>query len=416
LFLNTSRQATRRFAFAPAIELADRGLRCLESTHGVDEVERSRRKLDLSFARLVPMASLQGYASPDVEQLTRSLVELAEELGDVPATATALGATWFVRMVRGECLAAKNAGTRLASLSAQAKNDVLLINAHMNAQIACHHLGEFGEARDYAAKVSALADHVAYPARCVSILDPVVASLSESARNRWITGEFASAVADCEAAVGLGRELRHPDSLAFAWVFHAWIHGYRGHWTTCLGSAAAGVAIASESGSVQTLAWNQCVHGWALAHIGDVDKGKSELSAAIDLSKRIMGHVALPQFYVMMAEVLLLQGELAAAEKWLTEASEFARSHDDRYFDAEVRRMSAICCAQRGKLTEAAVGLRDAIDVARMQRAATFELRAALSLAQLEPHEGRNAIRSAVDRIQEPETWPEITAAQEILR
>ena len=129
-----------------------------------------------------------------------------------------------------------------------------------------------------------------------------------------------------------------------------------------------------------------------------------------------MGHVALPQFNVMMAEVLLLQGELAAAEKWLTEASEFAHSHDDRYFDAEVRRMSAICCARRGKSTEAAVGLRDAIDVARMQRAATFELRAALSLAQLEPHEGRNAIRSAVDRIQEPETWPEITAAQEILR
>ncbi len=233
-FLNTSRHATRRYAFAPAIELADRGLRCLDSTHGVDEVERSRRKLDLAFARLVPMASLQGYASPEVEHLTQSLVELAEELGDVPATATALGATWFVRMVRGECLAAKDAGTRLASLSATARSDVLLINAHMNAQIACHHLGEFGEARDYAAKVSALAGHVAYPARCVSILDPVVASLSESARNRWITGDLASAVADCEAAVALGRELRHPDSLAFAWVFHAWIHGYRGHWTTCL--------------------------------------------------------------------------------------------------------------------------------------------------------------------------------------
>ncbi len=126
-----------------------------------------------------------------------------------------------------------------------------------------------------------------------------------------------------------------------------------------------------------------------------------------------MGHVALPQFNVMMAEVLLLRGELAAAETWLTEASEFARSHDDRYFDAEVRRLSATCRAQRGEFGEAVVGLRDAIDVARTQRAATFELRAALSLARLEPREGRKAIRSAVDRIQEPEAWPEITAAQE---
>jgi DNA-binding winged helix-turn-helix (wHTH) protein len=415
-FLNTSRQATRRFAFAPAIELADRGLRCLNATLGGDEVERSRRILDLSFARLVPMASLQGYASPDVELLTQSLVALAEALGDVPATATALGATWFVRMVRGECLAAKQAGTKLAALSANAKNDVHLINAHMNAQIACHHLGEFAEARDYAAKVSALAGRVAYPARCVSILDPVVASLSESARNRWITGDLAGAVADCEAAVALGRTLRHPDSLAFGWVFHAWIHGYRRDWTTCLGSAAAGIAIASESGSVQTLAWNQCVHGWALAHVGDVERGTSELSAAIEMSKRIMGHVALPQLNAMMAEVLLLRGELESAETWLTEASAVARSLDDRYFDAEVRRLSATCCAQREEFAEAIAGLRDAIAVARMQGAAMFELRAAVSLAQLEPPEGRKAIRAALEGIKEPEAWPDVRAAQEMLR
>ena len=229
-------------------------------------------------------------------------------------------------------------------------------------------------------------------------------------------GDFASAVADSEAAVALGRELRHPDSLAFAWVFQAWIHGYRSHWAACLVSAAAGIAIANESGSVQTLAWNQCVHGWALAHAGDVEEGRSELSAAIDVSKRIMGHIALPQFNVMMAEVLLLRGDLAAAEAWLREAREFTRSHDDRYFDAEVRRLLATCRAQRGELDEATAGLRDAIEVARAQSAATFELRAALSLAQLAPREGRKAVRSAVGRIQEPAGWPEVTAAQDVLR
>ena len=102
-FLITSRHATRLFAFATATELASRGLQCLDAARALDQVDRLRRELDLTFARLVPMASLEGYASPEVERLTNRVVALAEELGDASAAATALGATWFVRMVRGEC-------------------------------------------------------------------------------------------------------------------------------------------------------------------------------------------------------------------------------------------------------------------------------------------------------------------------
>ena len=414
-FLSTSRHAARLFAFATAIELAGRGLQCLTLTRAIGHVDRLRRELDLTFARLVPMASLHGYASPEVEQLTKRVVELGEELGDASATATALGATWFVRMVRGECLVAKNVATRLAAAALTAGNNVLLINAHMNAQIACHHLGEFVQAREYATEVMGLAGRVPYPDRCIGILDPVVASLSESSRNNWITGYLASALTDCEAAVTLGRELRHPDSLAFAWVFHAWIHGYRGDWTTCLASAAAGMKIASESGSVQTLAWNRSVRGWALAHVGDVETGEAELSAAISMSKRIMGHIALPQFDVMMAEVLLLRNALDAAARCLTEAGQFEQSQDDRYFAAEVHRLSAICRAKQGAIDEACIGLRKAIDVARLQGASTFALKAALDLAMLEPREGQEATRSALEAIPEQEPWPEVRAARQVL-
>jgi hypothetical protein len=56
-------------------------------------------------------------------------------------------------MVRGECLAAKEAGTRLGSTARAANNDVRLINAHMDVQIACYHLGEFQEAQEYAIAV-----------------------------------------------------------------------------------------------------------------------------------------------------------------------------------------------------------------------------------------------------------------------
>jgi DNA-binding winged helix-turn-helix (wHTH) protein/tetratricopeptide (TPR) repeat protein len=415
-FLTTSRHAARLFAFLPASELASRGLQCLRSARAVDRSEASRRELDLTFARLVPLASIQGYASEEVETLTQRVVELSQELGDLSATAAALGATWIVRMVRGECTAARDAGTRLALLAEAADNAILLINAHMNAQIACHHLGDFRQARVHAVAVMALSDRAPRADRCIGVLDPVVASLAESARNNWIIGYLSRAFSDAEAAVALGRELRHPDSLAFAWLFHGWMHGYAGDWQTCLASTETGLGIARDSGSVQTLAWNQCIHGWALAHVGDVETGRSEFSAAIDASKAIMGQVALPQFIAMMAEVLLLSDDLAGAETWLRQATEFERSHDDRYFSAQVRRLSAVCLARRGQLVEALAGLRDAIDVARSQGAVTFELRAALSLAAQDPEEGRLALRSVLARFPEPEPWPELRAAQRILQ
>jgi predicted ATPase len=286
----------------------------------------------------------------------------------------------------------------------------------MQAQIACHHLGDFHQAREYAAAVMALAGQVPHPARCISVLDPVVASLAESARNSWITGYLVRALADCEAAVALGRELRHPDSLAFAWLFHAWIHGYRGDWTTCLASAEAGAAVARESGSVQTLAWNLGVRGWARAHAGDPEAGEAELAGAIDMSRAIMGQVALPQFNAMMAEVLLVRQNLARAETLLKQAGAFERSHDDRYFAAELRRLSAICLAKRGRIDDACVGLHEAIDVARSQGASIFELRAALSLAELDLQQGCETVRCALARVPELELWPDVRAAHQVLQ
>jgi hypothetical protein len=256
-------------------------------------------------------------------------------------------------------------------------------------------------------KVFGLASHAD---RCISIFDPIVASLAESARNWWITGHLKRALADCEAAVVVGRELRHPDSLAFAWVFHAWIHGYRGDWKTCLASAEAGIAIARESGSVQTLVWNQAVHGWAVAQVGDVATGESEIAASIDASKGIMGHVALPQFIAMIVEVLLAREDLAAADRWLTQAAEFENSHADQYFAAEVHRLSAICLARQNRTDDARSGFLKAIEVARSQGATTFMLRAALSLADVDLREGRDALAN----FPEPEPWPEVVAAQDL--
>lgn len=414
-FLATSRNAVRLFAYAAASELAARGLQCLRSVRAPATRELRQRELDLTFARLVPLASLEGYAQADVEQLTDTVTSLAEDLGDTPAKAAALYATWIVRMVRGECEAARTAGIRMVGLGEAAGDDVLLINGHMQTQIACHHQGDFRRAHAHASAVAAIAGRTSAVTRCIGVLDPVVSSLAESARNNLITGNLAQALADCRTALSTGREIRHPDSLAFAWLFHAWIHGYAQDWTTCLSSADEGIAVAREAGAVQTLAWNECVKGWALGHVGDVDAGEHELTRGIAASRVILGRVALPQFHAMLAEVVLLRDDVPAAEASLGCATELESAHDDHYFSAEVQRLLAVCSRQRGDLSAAQERLRQALEISRAQGASLFELRAALDLAVVDPDMGLSTVRAALAAFPQPEDWPEVLCARRLL-
>ncbi|HUP41179.1 MAG TPA: AAA family ATPase [Vicinamibacterales bacterium] len=411
-FLTASRNATLRFAFREAVELATRGLTCLRASTAVDAHHLLQRELDLTFARLVPLSSVEGYASPEAEKISVRLVELGEALNDVPATAAALSATWMIRIVRGECLAAKDAGVRLVALARAANNDVLLMNAHMHAQIACHHLGEFGEAQGHSTAAVSLVPRTSPAERRIMMFDPIAASLAESSRNLWITGHLARAAVDADEAVRIGRELRHPDSLAFALVFHGWLRGQRRDWTVCVASTDAGITIARASDAVQTLAWNRCVHGWGAAHAGAIETGLSELAAGIEASTAIMGQVALPQFYAMMAEVLLLNRDPARARDWIERAIVLMNANADMYFAAEVHRLAARCDRERGTTAAAREHLHIATDIARSQRAKLFELRAALDLGEIEADGGKRALAAALIDFPEPEPWPEVMSAR----
>ena len=129
-----------------------------------------------------------------------------------------------------------------------------------------------------------------------------------------------------------------------------------------------------------------------------------------------MGQVGFPQQSVMMAEVLLLKGDVDSAQQWLAQALELSNRQFDRYFDAELHRLSAVCLLGKGQREAALTRLGNALDVASSQDAATFELRAALTLAEHDLGDWRDVLSSALARFPEPEPWPEIEDAQRFLR
>lgn len=407
-FAEAAAHATEILAFKDAYQLARRGMDCLAHANDLGQADRQRIELALTFAQLVPLRSWRGFGHPAVEALVQRASALATASGDPLATARATSETVHLRLVRGECTAARDAARRLVTLAETTGDVRLLVNAHMQAQIACHHLGDFADADRHAAEVLGLGSPLAPSDRFINIFDPVVASYAESSRNAWITGRLAAADTLANQAVALALAVRHQDSLAFAWLFHAWVHGYKGDWQTCVRSADAGIAVAQDADAVQTLAWNRCVRGWARAHLGEATDGIDELAEGLRLSHAIMGEVGMPQFRVMMVEALRLTGRHDEAGRWIREALEAARDHDDAYFAAEIHRLAAVCdvtvddCEPNEHLTRA-------LSISRQQGAAFFELRAALTARE---RRGDSAlVREALARLSQPEPWPDVVAA-----
>ncbi len=287
----------------------------------------------------------------------------------------------------------------MLTVAVQSGNEIQQMNARMWAMIDHHHLGNLLIAQEYADACIPMGTQANQPARLTSIFDPIVATLAESSRNLWMLGDSRESLARTRRALAVAREIRHPDSLSFALLFHGWMHGYRGEWEICLQSTAEAIAFGSEHGLVQTLAWNRCVHGWALAHTGRTSDGLAELQSAIEDSMRIMGHVAMGAFFAMLAEVLIIRGEHARAldeiQRILT-ANETTR---DKYFNAELQRLAAECHLALGEPEAAEAALESAIEIARSQRALTFELRATTAWGRLWAE--RNGTGRARQRLQE---------------
>jgi hypothetical protein len=380
-FLAASHVASSRFATREAVAFARRGLTCVSAVPG--GVEAWTRELALQKALRVPLAIVEGYGTPATEVVSQRVIALSEQLADHGSLFAALDGAFLVHMVRGECVAAAEISDRMLDVARQSGSEVQHMLARTWAMIARHHLGDLAASQRHADICIQMGTPANQGARLISILDPVVASLAESSRNFWMMGDAAACLERTRQAIVLAREIKHPDSLSFALLFHGWMHGHCGDWDTCLSSTAEAIALGNAHGLVQTMAWNHIVHGWALAHLGDAANGLVQLETGIESSTQIMGQIAMPHFIAMLAEVLVLRRDHVRALHEIERILTVNETSRDRYFNAELDRLAAGCQLALGQSGSAEARLQRAIETARVQGAVRFELRATTALAEL---------------------------------
>ena len=92
--------------------------------------------------------------------------------------------------------------------------------------------------------------------------------------------------------------------------------------------------------------------------------------------------------FALHADALAQDGAPEAALSALAEAQAVAEKTGERWYEAELHRLTGVVAVQEGALPAAEGSFQRALEIARRQQASSLELRAAISLARLWAEQG----------------------------
>jgi predicted ATPase len=141
------------------------------------------------------------------------------------------------------------------------------------------------------------------------------------------------------------------------------------------------------------LPWGAALRGWALAEQGQAEEGIAQLRQAIADWRAAGSRALVPYFLGLLAEAYARMGRADEGLITLAEALAITEQTHEADAEAQIPRLKGelllIRAAQEEQEAEAC--FRQAIEIARRQRAKSLELRAVMSLSRLWQRQNKQA-------------------------
>jgi tetratricopeptide (TPR) repeat protein len=246
-------------------------------------------------------------------------------------------------------------------------------------------VGKFAEARAYYENALSLWDPK-YSAFAATPENPYVASLCHLSRALLCLGYVDQARLRRDEALAQARALPLYNLvfvLVQAWWGIDWATACGKPEQTMLRSSEQVLAISSEQGFSQWLAVGNILHGWCLGTTGHAAEGIQRLLEGIAICRAAGVKIAMPFCLMTLAEVCGQAGQPEDALKRLAEALDLVEATKERWVEAEIHRMRGTLLLSIREYAAAEDSYHQALAVARHQKAKSWELRAATSLARL---------------------------------
>ena len=387
-WLEAGRRSTARSANLEAIAHLRRGIEALRSA--ADDSERAHQELAMQLALGPALMATRGHQAPEAEAAYQSARRLAEQLGDDRAHFASVWGLWLVSG-SGSRASRRELVGKLFGLAERLGDRGLLLQAHHSGWATEIFAASYISGMEHVLKGLALYDRDKHRSHALTYggHDPAVCGKGQGALMLWLLGYPDQAARQARDGIGLAETLTHVPSVVHALWWAAVAYQLRRDPPAVLDCAERLLAISNEHGMGQHRAIGGIMHGWAFAHLSDIQNGLSEMRPTV---------ISYPgtqrsYFNAILAETELRAGHLERAVAALQNAAAISDEVGETFWQAEMLCVEGDLLRARSADDRRAPEdrYREAIAVARRQQAKSLELRAATRLARLWGEQGRRA-------------------------
>jgi predicted ATPase len=352
-----------------------------------------REQIKLQVALITPLIHIKGYAATETKaavERARLLIEQAEALGEPPEDPlllfSVLWAFWVANFVAFNGDVCRDLAAQFLALAEKQRATVPLMVGHRIMGLSLLVTGDITEARGHFDQGIALYDPAEHRALATRFgQDTAIAILAYRSRALWLLGYPEAALRDADDALRNARELGQAATLMFALFSAAVPYTLCGNRAAAAAQAQELVALAEEKGSLHWKAWGMMIQGCVLALAGRASDAIEMLISGIT-AVRATGQTLYLLFYLPhLARSHAELGQFEAAWRCIGEAMTTAETTKEKWCESEIHRTAGeiALMSPEPDAAKAQVHFERAIAIAREQKAKSWELRAATSLARL---------------------------------
>jgi predicted ATPase len=385
-----SEHALRRHAYREAVDHATRGLEALLAV--TESPQRAQHELTLRVTLATALTATKGYGAPEVADTYARAWELCAQVGDTWQLWPVLRGLGRFYTIRGQFQTARDVGAHLLSV-AEGRGDAALLVMGRNALgIASLYAGDFQNGLDHLERAlnlyhSEQQSHTSSPV--YRLVPPEVTCAIHAAWALWMLGYADRSAVRAREALALARALGHPFSISYACHLAAALHHWRREHDVVQALEDEALAHDTEYGFALLLASGVIQRGWLLTERGERDKGLAQMQDGLRRYREVGAVTIVPAFLCLVADTQERLGRPAEALATMSDALTLAQRSGQHYWEAELYRLTGALTLRAQDSRDAAAmaaaetSFRQAVEIARRQRAKWLELRAAISLGRL---------------------------------
>jgi predicted ATPase len=386
-----------RSALAEAAAQFTRALRLIADLPGTPVLRRQQIKFQVAL--IAPLFHVKGPAAAETraaEEQSRLLMERAEALGEPPEDPLLLFSVqygfWAANYVtfNGDVLC--NLALQFLALAEKRRATVPIMIGHRLLGTSLVLRGDFAEGRAHFDQAIALYDSAEHRPLATRFGEDIgVAILCYRSWALWLLGYPDAALRDSDEALKNAREIGQAATLMWA-LSHVVIQN-----TLCRNRAAAAaqaqelVALAEEKGASFYKAIGMVDQGGVLALAGRASDAIEMLISGITAWRTTGATNWIPLHLPHLARAHAELGQFEEAWRCIGEAMNLVETAKEKWCEADIHRTAGEIelMSPEPDAAKAEAHFERALAIARAQKAKSWELRAATSLARLRRNQGK---------------------------